>query len=622
MSEHENNTAPERPEQPAGTGEDQATRDAAIRSSGLKLLQRLGRGSQAVVYKCRQESLDRVVAAKFLLAGSAGDAAHRDRFVREARHAAGLVHPNIITIHEIRPFQNTLYILMEYAEGGNVADLLKRRGRLPPREALGIVRQAAGGLAFAHARGFIHRDIKPANLLLTADGHVKIADLGLARHAETADEAAGKAYGTPNYISPEQVTGDPPPDHRTDLYSLGVTLFEMVAGRPPFTGATPQDIMRQHVLAPRPDASEICPDVPPTLAWFIAKAMAREPEDRYGGAEDFIAALDQVDLDAPAAAQVLAHEVGPAAAEQRRRGGAHVETAVRAASPAAAKHGGTLFPPSPALAMAAPPARGRGLWVALAAGAAAIALVIGLAVAYWPGRTDEGRVADASPQGRLPVAPPVAPPPPQPPVGVTPPVAPKPPAPPASGADAALDRAMKLAMSADATDAQVLAAYEEVVARFPGAAAAKTAAGELKRLAKPAPPPPPPAPVVVHARDASVSGDGLRYEKANDRDNIGFWNDVNGAVAWTAPVPAAGKYRLGVRYSVDDGAAGGEFAVEVGSHSVTGTVEQTGGWGNFRTFDMGVLTLPAGETRIVVRARSIPRGSLMNLQSVELVPEP
>jgi len=294
----------------------------APESSGLELLERIGRGSQAVVYKCRQVEMDRVVAVKILHPRAAGDADARERFLHEARAAAVLTHPNIVTIHEIRPLANTVAIIMEYVDGGTLADLLKVRKRFDPAEAVAIVRQVAEGLRAAHDRDLIHRDVKPRNIMLTSEGRVKLADMGLARHVAEADGAEGKAFGTPYYISPEQVTGDPPPDHRTDLYSLGVTFYEMVAGRPPFVADEPHRIMRMHVLADAPDPRDFVPDLPQTLCWLLAKAMAREPEDRYQSAEDFIEALDRLDLsvepaEAPAA---LVHQVAPLAARERRRG--------------------------------------------------------------------------------------------------------------------------------------------------------------------------------------------------------------------------------------------------------------------------------------------------------------
>jgi serine/threonine-protein kinase len=310
----------------------------AMRSSDLQVIEKIGRGSQAVVFKCRQISMDRIVAVKILLESAARDPQARGRFIREARHAAQLMHPNIVTTHQIAPFRlragaangrgtgngergtgngepepslpvpcslfpvpgreplETFYIVMEYVDGGSVADLLAVRKRFDLAEATCIIRSAAEGLAYAHKRGVIHRDIKPGNILLTQGGIVKLADLGLALSVSAAAEAgqAGKAYGTPYYISPEQVRGDPDIDVRTDLYSLGATFYQMVAGVPLFSAPTPQEVMRQHLTAPVPDPRQYVPDLPGAVCRLLARAMAKDREYRYASAEDFIRALDEL----------------------------------------------------------------------------------------------------------------------------------------------------------------------------------------------------------------------------------------------------------------------------------------------------------------------------------------
>jgi len=279
---------------------------AAMPTSDLEVLEKIGRGSQAVVFKCRQVSMDRIVAAKILLARGARDPAARDRFLREARQAAALAHPNIVTIHQVLPFKarsasgdeaiDTFCIVMEYVDGGSVADLLAARKRFDPAEAACIIRPVAEALALAHKRGIIHRDIKPGNILLTEGGLVKLADLGLAMALADAQESgqAGKAYGTPYYISPEQVRGQADIDFRADLYSLAATFYEMVAGVPPFTAPTPQEVMRKHLTDPVPDPRKRVPELPSALCWMLTRAMAKDRQYRYESAEDFIAALDKV----------------------------------------------------------------------------------------------------------------------------------------------------------------------------------------------------------------------------------------------------------------------------------------------------------------------------------------
>jgi len=275
---------------------------AEINPADLRLLEKIGRTARAVVYKCRQVSQDRILAVKILSARAARDREVRNSFLREGRQAARLVHPNIVRIYQVAPFKNTFFIAMEYVNGGSVADLLAARGRLEPAEAVRIVRAAAGALAYAHKQGFIHRDIKPKNILLTRDGVVKVADLGLARRGADLDAAfaeAGKAYGTPYYISPEQVRGDPDTDHRTDIYSLGATFYEMLAGRPPFITSDPQQVIQviqMHLYKPVPDPRQFAPGVPESLCRILAKALAKNPKERFSGAAMFIRALDRAGL--------------------------------------------------------------------------------------------------------------------------------------------------------------------------------------------------------------------------------------------------------------------------------------------------------------------------------------
>ena len=285
------------------TREDAAA--AQIDAADLRLLEKIGRGSQAIVYKCRQVSTGRILAVKILSAESARDPQVRNRFISEGRQAARLVHPNIVRIYQVAPFKDSFYIAMEYTDGGSVADLLAVRKRFDPEEAITIIRAAAEGLSYAHRQGFIHRDIKPGNILLTKEGVVKIADMGLARRSADLDAAfdeVGRAYGTPYYISPEQVRGDPDTDHRTDIYSLGATFYEMLAGRPPFIAPNSQQvvqIMQMHLYKPVPDPRNFAPDLPESLCRILAGTLAKRPADRYKTARAFIAALDRTGLRAP-----------------------------------------------------------------------------------------------------------------------------------------------------------------------------------------------------------------------------------------------------------------------------------------------------------------------------------
>ena len=668
-------------------------------SSGLELLERIGRGSQAIVYKCRQVEMDRIVAVKILDPRSAGDTAARDRFLREARAAAVLSHPNIVTIHEIRPLRNTISIVMEYVDGGTLADLLKVRRRFDPAEAIAIVRQAAEGLKAAHERGIIHRDIKPRNIMLTSDGLVKLADMGLARHVAEAEDAAGKACGTPYYISPEQVTGDPPPDHRTDLYSLGVTLYEMVAGRPPFVADSPKQIMRMHVLGARPDPREVVPDLPQTLCWLLAKAMAREPEDRYQAAEAFIEALDRLDLwvEPEEGPRALVEQMVPAPGDERREGGrvglanhvaARRPTPRRKPARSTSDRGPRRHPAkrrnadreatdaeaSPAKRKAVSPAL---LGVLSFVGVLALAGIVLLVLSA-------AGVFDSSSEGSSDQA-----------AAPQPPPAPEVVSRQERNARAALESAQRLEKAPGARTAEVLQAYRNVILFYDGTEAAKKAELALARLEavqaygvggmpkpfpdpeptpkpKPKPKPKPtvepkPEPTIepkpkpaskpkakpqakpkrgpkrgpkskpkaasgpaqagspviaVHAsKDVVIHGKGARYEKKQDRDNIGYWNGPDTWVSWDVTIPRPGTYAIEIVYAASPTCKGNRFKVSVGGASLEADVQPTGDWGTFQTKRLGTLAVrEAGQCVLAVRPLGKINGSgLMNLQAIHLI---
>jgi serine/threonine protein kinase len=270
-----------------------------IDPADLQLVEKIGRSKQAVVYKCMQMSKGRILAVKFLTTQAAADVEARNSFIREGRSAARLVHPNIVRIYGVAPFKDTLLLAMEYVDSGSVADLLATQKRLEPREAVRIIRAAAAGLAFAHKQGFIHRDIKPHNILLTRDGQVKIADMGIARRNADLDAAfaeAGRAYGTPYYLSPEQVRGDPDVDFRADIYSLGATFYQMLVGRPPFASPDPQSLYKMHLTAAVPDPRRFVPELPESIFRILETALAKKPADRFPNCEAFIKALDKTGL--------------------------------------------------------------------------------------------------------------------------------------------------------------------------------------------------------------------------------------------------------------------------------------------------------------------------------------
>jgi serine/threonine-protein kinase len=247
----------------------------------------VGRGGMAEVFLARDVLLDRPVVLKVLFPEFATDPSFVERFRREAQAAANLSHPNIVAVYDWGTLNNTYFIAMEYVAGQTLADLLEAKGALSTSQASDIAIEVASALGFAHENGVVHRDIKPANILISNTGQVKVADFGIARALGAAvDEGltqSGSVMGTATYLSPEQAQGAQP-DPRSDLYSLGVTMYEMVAGRPPFTGDTPVAVTYQHVHAMPTPLREITTDVSIDFEAIIAKCMAKSPRRRYESA--------------------------------------------------------------------------------------------------------------------------------------------------------------------------------------------------------------------------------------------------------------------------------------------------------------------------------------------------
>jgi eukaryotic-like serine/threonine-protein kinase len=260
---------------------------------GYQIIDKLGKGSMGIVYKARQTSVDRIVAVKILLDALAQNKEFIKRFDREAKIAAKLSHNNIVNAIDAGEVDGHHFFVMEYVEGSTIKDVLDKKKSIDEKNALRIVMAVAEALKHAHQRGLIHRDIKPENVILTRDGNVKLADLGLARL--TADEKwsmseAGMAIGTPYYISPEQVRGQVDVDIRADIYSLGATLYHMVTGRVPYDGETPTEVMRQHVdnnavLLP-PD--HINTNLSSGLGMVVETMMSKNRENRYRNPDDLI----------------------------------------------------------------------------------------------------------------------------------------------------------------------------------------------------------------------------------------------------------------------------------------------------------------------------------------------
>ena len=256
-------------------------------SNRYELTHLIARGGMAQVYRARDRLLDRPVALKVLFPELSVDRAFVERFRREAQAAANLSHPNIVPVFDWGEDAGTYFIVMEFVDGQPLSALLRNRGSLPPERIADIGAHVAAALAYAHRHGVIHRDVKPGNVLITDDGQVKVTDFGIARAVNTEESLTqtGAVMGTATYFSPEQAEGMGV-DSRSDIYSLGVVLFEMVAGRPPFLGDTPVAVASKHVRDLAPVLSELNPGVPPALEAVIAKAMAKSPDDRYLTADE------------------------------------------------------------------------------------------------------------------------------------------------------------------------------------------------------------------------------------------------------------------------------------------------------------------------------------------------
>src|SRR5829696_1524436 len=257
----------------------------------------LGVGGMARVYVATDRVLERQVAVKVLRSSDAQDPLFVERFQREAHAAARLSHPNIVAVFDSGSDADQPYLVMEYVPGQSLAQLLARQGRLAPRRAVELVIQVCGALAAAHAQGLVHRDVKPANVLVVDDGQVKVADFGIAKAAATATlTGTGTVLGTAAYLSPEQAQGHPV-DARSDLYSLGCVLYELLCGSPPFgSGAdhAPVAIATRHVSEPPEPPSARNPQVAPALDQVVLTALAKDPAQRYQSAVELHHALERV----------------------------------------------------------------------------------------------------------------------------------------------------------------------------------------------------------------------------------------------------------------------------------------------------------------------------------------
>jgi beta-lactam-binding protein with PASTA domain/tRNA A-37 threonylcarbamoyl transferase component Bud32 len=258
-----------------------------------RIVRKLGTGGMANVYLAEDQELGRRVAIKILDDRHASDEQFVERFRREAKNAAGLSHPNIVSIYDRGEAEGTYYIAMEYLDGRSLKELIVSRGPAPVNVTIEYARQILQALRFAHRNAIVHRDIKPHNVLVDADGRLKVTDFGIARAGASEMTEAGSIIGTAQYLSPEQAKGTTV-DHRSDIYSIGVVLYELLTGRVPFTGDTAVEIAMRHLSAVPEAPSALRPDVPHELDMVVLRALAKDPDDRYQSAEEMDAELERV----------------------------------------------------------------------------------------------------------------------------------------------------------------------------------------------------------------------------------------------------------------------------------------------------------------------------------------
>jgi eukaryotic-like serine/threonine-protein kinase len=343
------------------------------RPGDYEILGVLGAGGMGKVYKVRNVISDRIEAMKVLLANLAGQKELADRFLREIKLLAALNHPNIASLHSALMLDNQLVMLMEYVDGVTLASRLQS-GPIPPADAINYSEQILSALGYAHKMNVIHRDVKPSNMMLTPQGVVKLMDFGIARpNNDVGMTLTGTTLGSLNYMSPEQVRGSEV-DARSDLYSFGVSLYEMVTGQLPFQGNSNYSVMSAHIQQVPPPPINLQPDLPKGMNEIILMSMAKDPKDRFQSADAFANALKSVLTSAPAARPAIAPAVVAAIPTPMP-----TRSAVR---PAALPTQPATVAAAPAAGAPATPSGHRGLYMAL--GGVLVVAMLGGASVYVP----------------------------------------------------------------------------------------------------------------------------------------------------------------------------------------------------------------------------------------------
>src|SRR5436190_21939052 len=321
-----------------------------------RVVRKLGTGGMANVYLAEDQELGRSVAIKMLDERHSQDEQSVERFRREAKNAAGLSHPNIVSIYDRGQAEGTYYIAMEYLEGRTLKELLVTRRPTPIAVAIDYARQILSALGFAHRHGIVHRDIKPHNVVVAPDGRLKVTDFGIARSGTSQMTETGSIIGTAQYLSPEQAKGAPVTP-ASDIYSVGIVLYEMLTGSVPFTGDTPLEIAMKHLSATPMPPSEIRHDVPHELDSIVLRALAKNPEDRYQGSDEMDA-----DLARAARGQAVAPETEEAATQVLRGAGAVTQATEVIRRPVGAPGQPPVYGPPTGFYEYDEPVRRRSVW--------------------------------------------------------------------------------------------------------------------------------------------------------------------------------------------------------------------------------------------------------------------